>query len=291
MIRVDLKKDLHTADGPMKLHVQFEVKGDELVTLFGQSGTGKTTILRMIVGLTEPDEGYVEVGEEVWFDSRKKINWPVQRRQTGFVFQEYTLFPNMTVEENLKYALSDQRDTSVMDDLLVLTDMTELRSRKPDLLSGGQKQRVALIRALLRKPKIFLLDEPLSALDLNLRIKLQDELIEIHKRYNIPAIFVSHDLSEVFRLSKRILWIENGKVTKEGDPEQVFGYHSISGKFRFPGVVLDIQQDNFLYIVTVQIGNHLTKIVATENEIKDLNVGDKILVAAKAFNPVIFKIK
>lgn len=290
MICVDLKKKLHTAIGPVALHVQFEVKANEFVTLFGESGTGKTTVLRMIAGLTNPDEGYIAVGDDVWFDSHRKISWPVQRRQAGFVFQEYTLFPNMTVEENLKFALSGKQDAPLVDELLDMAHLTEMKHRSPDHLSGGQKQRVALIRALLRKPKIFLLDEPLSALDLNLRLKLQDELIEIHKRFNIPTIFVSHDLSEVFKLSKRILWIEDGKIKRVGAPDQIFGDSAISGKFRFPGVVLDIQRDNFLYIVTVQIGNHLTKVVATENEAHDLKSGDKILVAAKAFNPVILKI-
>ena len=289
MIRVKVKKKLHTADGPMNLHVDFEVSKDEMVTLFGKSGAGKTTILRMIAGLTNPDEGYIEVNHEVWFDSHKKVNWAVQKRQIGFVFQEYTLFPNMTIEENLNFALMDKRDAPLIDELLAMTHLTELRKRKPDYLSGGQKQRAALVRALLRKPKMFLLDEPLSALDLSLRIKLQDELVEIHKRFNVPTIFVSHDLSEIFRLSNRILVIEDGRIKKDGHPDVLFGDHMTSGKFRFPCVILDIQQDNFLYIVTIQVGQHLTKVVATESEVMDLKMGDKIFVAAKAFNPIILK--
>lgn len=289
MIKVDLKKNLHTAEGSTDLHVNFKVKSDEFITLFGYSGTGKTSILRMIAGLTTPDEGYIEVNNKVWFDSHQNINWPVQKRQTGFVFQDYTLFPNMTVEENLKFALSDHCDVCMINELLALTHLTKLKHHKPAFLSGGQKQRVALIRAFLRKPRIFLLDEPLSALDLNLRFKLQDELIEMHKRFNIPTIFVSHDLGEVFRLSKRLLWIEGGRIKQDGPPDNLFGDHHISGKFRFPGAVLDIQKDNFLYVVTVQIGSHLTKVVATENEITDLKIGDQILVAAKAFNPIILK--
>lgn len=289
MIRVDVRKKLHTASGTANLQVQFEVKRNELITLFGKSGAGKTTILRMIAGLTEPDDGYISVGDEVWFDSRGRVNKSVQQRQIGFVFQEYTLFPNMSVQQNLEFALSDRHNKFMIDDLLRMMDLYELRNRKPEFLSGGQKQRVALIRALLRNPKIFLLDEPLSALDLNLRLKLQDELFAIHKKYNIPAIFVSHDLSEVFKMSKRILWIEGGAIKKQGRPEDIFDDRLISGKFRFPGVILDIQKDNFIFIVTVQIGNHLTKVVVTDSEAKGLKAGDKILVAAKAFNPVILK--
>lgn len=289
MIRVHCKKKLHTAEGLIDLNVNFEVNQSEWVTLFGKSGTGKTTVLRMIAGLTDPDEGYVEVNREVWFDSRKDINRPIQKRQIGFVFQEYTLFPNMTVEENLRFALSDRRDSSLMEELLALTRLTELRKRKPEYLSGGQKQRVALIRALLRKPKVFLLDEPLSALDLSLRIKLQAELLEMHRRVPVPAIFVSHDLSDVFKLSSRILLIEDGKIKSEGPAGIVFGDSMVSGKFQFPGVILDIQQDEFLYIITIAVGHHLVKVTASEREIKDLSVGDKILVATKAFNPLILK--
>jgi molybdate transport system ATP-binding protein len=289
MIRVSLRKPLHTAAGLVHLSVDFDVAQGELVTVFGKSGTGKTTILRMIAGLTDPQEGYIEVDGEVWFDSRKRVNWPVQKRQIGFVFQEYTLFPNMTVEENLLFALRDPRDAEMIEELLVMMHLTEFRARKPDYLSGGQKQRVALIRALLRRPKIFLWDEPLSALDLNLRIKLQDEMIELRRRFAVPAVFVSHDLSEIFKMSNRILLLEDGQIKKEGEPGQVFGSHAVSGKFKFPGVILDIQQEEFLYIVTIQIGNHLTKVVATGNEIAGLNIGDTVLVAAKAFNPVILR--
>jgi molybdate transport system ATP-binding protein len=289
MIRVHCKKKMHTSEGPVDLNVDFEVKRNEWLTLFGKSGTGKTTLLRVIAGLTTPDEGYIEVDREVWFDSRKRVDWPVQRRRTGFVFQENALFPNMTVEDNLRFALSDRRDPSLMEELLVLTRLTELKKHKPEYLSGGQRQRVALIRALLRKPKIFLLDEPLSALDINLRITLQAELLEMHRRVPVPTIFVSHDLSDVFKLSSRVLLIEDGKIKKEGPAGIVFDAPVISGKFQFPGVVLDIQQDEFLYVVTVEVGRHLVKVTATGREIEGLNVGDKILVAAKAFNPLILK--
>ncbi len=289
MIRVIAKKNLHTVNGPVDLNIEFGVKKGELVTLFGDSGVGKTTLLRMIAGLTTPDEGFIEVDGEVWFDSRNNVNLPAQKRPIGFVFQEPGLFPNMTVEKNLLFAAKNPSDFSIIDELLKITHLTEFKRRYPDGLSGGQKQRVALIRAVLRKPKIFLLDEPLSALDYDLRIKLQDEIFDIHKKFNIPTIFVTHDLSEVFKLSNRILWLENGKIKKEGCPRKIFGEQTISEKFKFTGIILDVIQEDFLNILTVQIGNNLTKVVATEEEIKDLNIGDKVLVAAKAFNPIILK--
>ena len=289
MIRVHLKKRLHTSRGFQELDVQFEAAAHELVTIFGESGAGKTTILRMIAGLTEPDDGFVEVEDQVWFDKKRRINWPVQKRAVGFVFQEPNLFPNMTVEENLQFALSDKKDITLIDELLKTVHLNEFRARRVDHLSGGQKQRVALVRALVRKPKVFLLDEPLSSLDLELRLKLQDDIFEIYQRFKIPSIFVSHDLSEVFKLSSRILFLDNGRIEKSGSPAEVFGEQTVSGKFKFWGVVLDIVREDFIYIVTIQIGQNLTKVVATESEIKDLRVGEKVLVAAKAFNPIILK--
>src|SRR3989338_523850 len=192
MIKIKAKKNLLTSQGPVDLQVDFEFPYGELVTLFGPSGSGKTTILRMISGLTTPQEGFIQIDDEVWFDSERGINWPVQKRKIGFVFQDYNLFPHMTVWENLRFALRDKKDEGLIAEFLEIAHLKELRNRKPGSLSGGEKQRVALIRALLNKPKIFLLDEPLSALDLGLRLKLQDEILEISRRFKIPTIFVTH---------------------------------------------------------------------------------------------------
>ncbi|HBR14138.1 MAG TPA: molybdenum ABC transporter ATP-binding protein [Candidatus Omnitrophica bacterium] len=288
-MRVRAKKKLHTSDGPMELDVCFESGVGEFVTLFGKSGAGKTTILRMMAGLSEPEEGYIEVSKEVWFDSRKKINWPVQKRSIGFVFQEHNLFPNMTVEENLHFALQDKKDAGMIEALLEAVHLTEFQRRRPAQLSSGQKQRVALIRALLRKPKVLLLDEPFVSQDLELRLKLQEEMLDIYKRHNASVIFVSHDFSEIFKLSDRILVLDKGRIQKSGRPDEIFAAQTISGKFKFPGVIVDMRQEDFLYIVTVQIGNNLTKVVAAENEVRGLSTGDHVLVAAKAFNPIILK--
>ena len=290
MIKVQAKKKLVTSRGPIQLQVDLEIPDAQLVTLFGPSGAGKTTVLRMIAGLTDPDEGLIQAGDEVWFDSRKGINRSVQERQVGFVFQDYNLFPHMTVYENLRFALPNKGDPRMIEEFLELVHLTELKDRKPEALSGGQKQRVALIRALLRKPKIFLLDEPLSALDLALRLKLQDEILEIHRRFKIPTIFVTHDLSELFKLAGQVFVLEEGRISRAGKPHEVFAGSALSGKFKFVGNILEIQPEDFIYIVTVQIGENLTKVVATASEVGDLKVGDKVLVAVKAFNPIIFKL-
>jgi len=290
MIRVKAKKQLSGSTGPIRMDVDLQIPDQELITLFGPSGSGKTTVLRMIAGLTDPEEGLIEVDGEVWFDSEKGINKPVQQRAISFVFQDYNLFPNMTVEQNLKYALKDPSDEALIPEFLKMAHLTELRERKPQFLSGGQKQRVAFVRAFLRKPKVFLLDEPLSALDLPLRLKLQDEIFRLYERFKIPTIVVTHDLSEVFKLSQRIIILEEGKIVRSGKPAEIFGEDTLSGKFKFVGHILSIEQEDFLCIVTVQIGQNLTKVVATETEARDWKPGDRVLVAAKAFNPIIMKV-
>lgn len=290
MIKVKAKKKLMTSHGLIQLEVDFQIPDKELITLFGPSGAGKTTILRMIAGLTDPEEGYIQVDDEIWFDSDHGINRPVQDRGISVVFQDFNLFPNMTVLENLHYALKDEHDEPLIREYLDMVHLTELRNRKPEMLSGGQKQRVALIRALLRKPKVFLLDEPLSSLDLDLRLKLQDEILALYKYFKIPFIFVTHDLSEIFKLSQYIFILENGRIVRQGKPGEVFGEDMISGKFKFVGNILQLEKEGFVSIVTVQIGNNITKVIATEEESETWKVGDRVLVASKAFNPIIMKI-
>ncbi|MDZ4378071.1 MAG: ABC transporter ATP-binding protein, partial [Xanthomonadaceae bacterium] len=150
------------------------VAAGETVAIVGASGAGKSTLLRMLAGLSQPNSGRIVVDGEPWFDSAKKINLPPQQRAIGFVFQDYALFSNLTVRQNVAYA-ADKGQASWVVRLLAMTGLTELQDSLPARLSGGQKQRVALARALARKPKLLLLDEPLSALDGALRAQLQDE--------------------------------------------------------------------------------------------------------------------
>lgn len=290
MIEIKIRKQLMAAEGNMDLVIDLEVKEREFITLFGKSGAGKTTILRILAGLTQPDEGLIKVGNEIWLDVEKKINLLPQKRGIGFVFQDYTLFPNMTVKENLEYALESKKDNGVIDKLLKIVDLEELQNRKPDTLSGGQKQRTALARALARKPKILLLDEPLSALDAEMRLRLQDEIINIHKQFNITTILASHDLAEILKLSNKVFFLEKGKIVKSGKPPDAFTKDKISGKFRFVGEILNIQKDDVVYILTVLIGNNIAKVIATETELDGLKIGDKVTVASKAFNPIIMKV-
>ncbi len=290
MIRINITKTLNTADGKITLHVDKEIKSGDFLTLFGKSGSGKTTLLRIIAGLEMPQSGTIIVDDVVWFDSAKKINLPPQKRNVGFVFQDYALFPNMTVRQNLEFALRDKKETQKVDEILQLMEIENLSSMKPEHLSGGQKQRVAVARTLMTNPKMLLLDEPLSALDSAMRLKLQDELHVIHKKFDITSILVSHDISEVFRLCNRVFKIALGNITDDGSPSEVFANQNLSGKFKIVGEVLSIKKSDILYVVEVLAHNEIVKVTAVKRDIQNLNIGDKILLSSKAFNPILTKI-
>jgi len=289
MIRMNVRKTMTTQDGERDLNVDVTIERGEVLALFGPSGAGKTTLLRLLAGLSRPDEGSIVVDGETWFDSRRRINLALQKRKVGFVFQDYSLFPNMTVRENLLFALDDRSRTGEADEWLSVLDLTQLADQKPHQLSGGQKQRAALARALVRRPEIVLLDEPLSALDIDLRLKLQDELIAVCRKQNITAILVSHDVSEVFKISRRVLVMKEGKIIRSGAPENVFVENNVSGKFKFTGEIVAIKKDGVVNILTVRIGNTMTQVVATDEEIVRLKIGSRVIVAAKAFNPMILE--
>jgi molybdate transport system ATP-binding protein len=290
MIKINIKKTLNTADGKIVLHVNKEIKEGDFLTLFGKSGSGKTTLLRILAGLENPDSGEIKVGDEVWFDSSKKINLPPQKRGVGFVFQDYALFPNMSVKKNLLFALKNQNDSARVDEILEIMELENLSLMMSDQLSGGQKQRVAVARALVSSPKLLLLDEPLSALDHAMRVKLQDELLAVHKKFDVTSILVSHDVSEVFKLSSRVFKISLGDITDDGTPSEVFASSNLSGKFKVAGEVLSINKSDILYVIDVMANNEVLKITAVKKDIENLSVGDKILISSKAFNPIFTKI-
>lgn len=290
MIELDIIKPLYTADGIIDLKVNKQINRGDFLTLFGKSGSGKTTLLRILAGLETPKSGKIVVDKEIWFDSSKKINLPPQKRNVGFVFQDYALFPNMSVRRNLEFASKNKNEIKKVDEILEIMEIENLSNMKPELLSGGQKQRVALARTLMTNPKMLLLDEPLSALDTTMRLKLQDELSLIHQKFNITSILVSHDISEVFKLSNRVFKINLGEIQQDGTPNEVFSNQNISGKFKIIGEILSIKKSDILYIVEVLTNNEIVKVTAVEDEIKDLKIGDKLLLSSKAFNPILMKI-
>ena len=211
MLKIDIHKALHGSQGQMQLDIDLEIKEGAFVILMGESGSGKTTLLRVISGL-EKAEGEVVVAGKSW------KHLPPQQREIGFVFQDYALFEHMTVEENLLFVKNDK---SLADKLLALTKLTALASRNVKNLSGGQKQRVALCRAMMHKPKILLMDEPLSALDEEMREALIEEIKKLHHTFGTTTMMVSHDANASYALADRIIVLHQGKIIKDGTKDMV----------------------------------------------------------------------
>ena len=291
MIELNFHKKLLAAEGEMLLKIDLNIQKGALITLYGPSGAGKTSCLRILSGLLKPDRGYIKVHDTSWFDSDQKINRSPQERATGMVFQDYALFPNMTIRENLEFALRKGQTKNIIEDLIEVVELGDLQNRNPETLSGGQKQRVAFARALVQKPEILLLDEPLAALDVKIRLKLQSYIYKIHKEFGLTTILISHDIGEIVKLSDQVVVLEHGKIVKKGSPQEIFINKHLSGKFQFTGEVIAIDKEEVVYIVTVLIHNSIIKVVADSSEIKDLNPGDKVVVASKAFNPILYKIE
>ncbi|MDQ2083781.1 ATP-binding cassette domain-containing protein [Xanthobacteraceae bacterium Astr-EGSB] len=214
---------LNGAAGRFALDLAVGIERGSIVAIVGPSGAGKTTFLRLIAGLARPDAGRLCVDGEVWCDTGARLHLPTQRRRLGFVFQDYALFPNMTVRGNVEYALGRSASRGAADDLLGLVALERLQNAYPDRLSGGQKQRLALIRALARRPWLLLLDEPLSALDPVMRRQLQGELKRLHATFGTTTLIVSHDTSEILRLADRVLRLEEGRIVYDGTPVGALG--------------------------------------------------------------------
>ena len=281
MIKLDIKKTLQGAKGEMDLSIKLNIEEGEFLALSGKSGSGKTTLLRILAGLEE-SQGNIEVSDKVWQDEKKSLS--PQKRQIGYVFQDYALFPNMTVEENLLFV---NHDKTLAKRLLTMTELNDLKHRLPNTLSGGQQQRVSMCRALMNKPTLLLMDEPLSALDPQMRTKLQDEILRLHKEFGTTTIMVSHDPSEMYRLASRVLVLDNGKIINDGDPKEVLLKTQGSQKFSFEGELLDISQVDVIYVAIISIGQQLVEVVVSSEEAKNLKIGQKVTVSTKAFAPMI----
>ncbi|HUI92728.1 MAG TPA: ATP-binding cassette domain-containing protein [Chitinivibrionales bacterium] len=282
-----VRKRLTAGDTAFELDFCIDAGGMDCVALFGHSGAGKTTLLRMIAGLTVPDEGRIALGDRVLFDSAARINVPPQHRRVGLVFQEYALFPRMTVEQNVRYGLARDAGGSV-DSLLETFGLAPLRRRLPAMLSGGQQQRVALARTLAANPSVLLLDEPLSALDPVMRTSLQEALCSARRAMPVLTFLVSHDCGEIFRLATRVVRIADGSITASGTPQEVFA--APGDRMRVSGQVLDNRKHGAINVVTIAVGEEISRIALSPDEAEGLAVGDLVSVSVKAFNPDVRKI-
>ena len=210
--------------GQIPLDAELSCAPGEVLGVVGPSGAGKTTLLRAIAGLYSAKAGRIAVGDQIWFDSTRKLSLPAHRRAVGLVFQEHALFPHLSALANVALAMGHHPSGERADrarDLLRRVHLDGLEARKPHALSGGQRQRVAIARALARDPKVLLLDEPFSAVDRRTRTRLHAEISELRRDLAIPMLLVTHDIEEVTRLSDRIALLDQGCVKLTGSPAEV----------------------------------------------------------------------
>ena len=251
--------------------------GFSVTTLFGPSGCGKTTVLRCLAGLERPNDGTIHGAGQVWFDSGRGICLSPQQRDIGFLFQDYALFPHLTVAQNIGYGLRADRAgmATRIGDMLDLFDLAGLQDRRPHQISGGQQQRVALARVLIRQPKLLLLDEPLSALDATLREQLRIELRRRLSKLQIPVIVVTHDRTEAIALSDRIVVMEAGRIRQSGTVQQVINRPADLSVARIVGIetvavgkVLQVREG----LATVQVGSVTLLAVAPTGNVQSVHV-------------------
>lgn len=221
MIELKIKQKL----GQFSLDIDTQIPSSGICAIFGRSGSGKTSIINAISGLTTPDEGYIQIGDSVTFDSKQKTNLPPHKRNIAYVFQDARLFPHMRVEKNLLYGCKNKKDPSaqsLLAEIIQLLDLAPLLTRYPVQLSGGEKQRVAIGRALLTQPTLILMDEPTAALDLPRKKELLSYLTKLATKMKIPVLYVSHQLDEVLQLADHLLLIEKGRVLANGALDEVW---------------------------------------------------------------------
>lgn len=281
MIALDFSKTLQGAQGKFTLRIKEEIKKGERVGIFGASGAGKSTILKILAGLLQPDCGEVWVNGELWNSS--KVFLPPQKRNIGFVFQDYALFPHLNVTQNIGFG-KNVSCSKVME-LLEMMELTNIAHHSINQLSGGQAQRVAIARALARDPKILLLDEPFNALDSKIKNKIFDELNALQKALGFVMILVSHQISEIYRLSDRILEINQGNILSRQTPKQTF----LKNHLVLEVEVLNLKISSFYAHVEVLLDDEVFAFVCHPAELENIKIGDRIKMMIKSFSPIILK--
>ena len=232
-----LEANIALARGPFALDVKFRADR-QIVTLLGESGSGKTSILLSLAGILKPARGAIVVEGETWFDAARSVDLRPQKRAVGYVPQHYGLFPHMTVADNITYACrhGGREERFPFDELLRVMRLRGLEARLPSQLSGGQQQRVALARALIVRPSLLLLDEPFASLDRVIRDRLLEDLSDLHARYELTTILVTHDLEDAYTVSDRIGILAEGRLLQWGTREDIFARPRTEAVARLTGV-------------------------------------------------------
>lgn len=271
MIEVAVEKTFRSKGIPsVELSFQCKIPLEEISVIFGESGVGKTSLFKMMAGLLLPDRGNITVAGEVWFDSEENVNLPISKRSLSVLFPDHLLFPHMNVRENLEFSIpKGKNDKSLFQDLVEVTEITSILAKSISQLSSGQKQRVSLVRSLLQKPSLLLLDEPFSSLDGKLRQKLMTHLTHLQKEWGMTILLITHEIPEVVRLAKHVFVLENGRVKEFGNPIQIFKTNEIGN---LVGEV--VQEDPRTKEVSIWIPNQLVNLESSR-EIRNQNQNQK----------------
>ena len=275
---MNVSKELGSERTKLSIDVNIRVDEGSLIAFYGPSGSGKTSLLRMISGLMRPDHGEIILDNKVVFNSTQNVSLNPQSRDIGFCFQDYALFPNMTVRENLNFALVKSQSEQKIDQLLDMMELSDLSQTMPNYLSGGEKQRVALARALVQEPRILLLDEPLSAIDHRMRNKLQEYILQVHDKYNLTTILVSHNLDEVMQLADYVFVLEKGKIIEEGNPAILIKERSSVQRIVIDAEIVKINKSGQGVILEMKYLDNQFQIRYKRLEREDLKVGDLLSV-------------
>lgn len=283
MIHFQLAKRLHTAQGYRTLDVKLTIQEGEILGLLGPSGVGKTTLLRLLAGLERPDKGSIEAWGQVWVNTASQQWMPPQARGVGLVFQDYALFPNHTVRGNLAYGLSKGQDAAMVEELLDIMELRALADAYPTRLSGGQQQRVALARAIVPQPKLLLLDEPLSALDLSMRKRLQTYILKLHQRYRLTIILVSHNSHEVYKMAQRAVTLnEEGALEEKEALKPVDLLSQQQEGLRLKGEVIGVEEEGAGHVGLVLVGENVMKVPLYPAQMKKIHLGAAVTLLIPA---------
>ena len=266
---IDLFHSFSTLQGIQKIEANLQIPLGEYVSISGISGSGKTTFLRIISGLIQPQNGTIYWGEQVWHDTKNKQCIPPQERNIGMVFQDYALFPNMNTLDNIIFACKEKVEKKYLQSIVDTLGLDNYLTRYPYQLSGGQQQRVAIARALISKPALLLLDEPFSALDESLKKTVQSFIYEIHQQNSMTTFVVSHQISEIKPYAHRFLQFEN---------EKLLDYHYIEKKnLSVQGILISKEMSvSEMSQVTLLYDGKTYQFPFPSSELEKLNIGDKI---------------
>ncbi len=267
MISCHIKKTYHSKKKAFHLNINVKFKSNCINVLFGTSGSGKTSVLRLLSGLDTPDSGKITHNHSVWFNEAKKEALKPSERNIAYVFQDNALFPNMSVLKNIQFASKEENKT-LLNNLISTLELRHLLHQKPNELSGGQKQRVALARALVQQPDLLLLDEPFAAIDETLRTKLQSYLKTLQQKYQFTIIMVSHNLQEVLSIAQHVVILNYGEVIDQGNPKILV---RANPKNTLKATVLHIDASTVtVLLATQQINIHISKITTNSFSVGDI---------------------